>query len=531
MFSIRRNISTQGRRALRKFSRVPAKHIIPRSIAPLAIGAGGAMFMYFWNQSQSANVIVEAEDNIHTVEIGSTHDFLDGQLREIKVGETDEDTIIVVRLDGKLYACGSKCSHFGAPLSKGMLFEDRIYCPFHLASFSVITGYPDNGPMLDGIPTYKISEDGNGKITVEVPKKLSMKQPIKTVTRDPNNNQRYVIIGGGIAGSSAAETLRQSGFTGEIVILSKEEHLPYDRTILTKNIAEVKVGNITFRDQAYWDRLGVEVRTSTTVTGVDSHAKTIQFSKGGQITYDKLLVATGCSPRVPPITGANLENTFILRDYNDAQKIRDIAKDAKKVVILGSGFIGVEVAANLRMQFPNAEINVVSMSSEAFDTTLGPEVGSALRILAEQNGVKFNFDQGVHSLEGTDGKVTSVKLQNGKSLDADLVIMGIGATPATWFLKDTVALDKDGGVNTDVFLRSTSNKDVFAAGDIASYPYFYTAERVRVEHISEAIGQGAHAALNMVGKMQPYAGVPFFWTRAFNKSLACVGVINGYDKV
>lgn len=499
--------------------------------------AVGAQFLWF-NTDVMSSFKASFDDELQQISIGASEEFTDGRMREIQVGDDkDKDLILVARIDGKLYACGAKCSHFGAPLSKGMLFEDRVYCPWHLASFSVKTGYADNGPMMDGLPVYKIWES-DGKVFVETPKKITVnKQALPTVTRDPNNKERFVIIGGGIAGGSAAETLRASGFTGEIILLTGEDSLPYDRTALTKGngtLLKIQAKHLELRDQSYFDRLGIEVRTGTLVTDVNGNTKNIVTKNGDHLSYDKLLVASGTSPVAPPVPGVNSNNVFTVRDIQDAIKIREaVAAGAKNIVVIGAGFIGVEAAGTLKMELKDdANITVVSGGSEAYASSLGPQVGKALRLLSEENGVQFKFGSKLASIEsGEDGNVNKVQLKDGTVLDADMVILGTGVSPNTWFLNGGVALDNDGGLNTDAFLRSTSHKDIYGAGDVASFPYFYTAERTRVEHISEAMGMGAFAAMNMTGKMVPYNGVPFFWTRAFNKSLAYVGNTKTYDNV
>lgn len=167
---------------------------------------------------------------------------------------------------------------------------------------------------------------------------------------------------------------------------------------------------------------------------------------------------------------------------------------------------------------------------EPYTTSLGPQVGRAMRLLSEEKGINFVVNSKVVSING-DSSVQSVTLQDGTVIEADLVILGVGSQPNTQFLGKGIALEEDGSVSADFFLRSNTDNNVFVAGDVASYPYFYTQERVRTEHISEAISMGAFAAYNMMDKMRAYNGVPFFWTRAFNKSLASVGVIKGYDSI
>lgn len=264
---------------------------------------------------------------------------------------------------------------------------------------------------------------------------------------------------------------------------------------------------------------------------MNSRAKEVSLDNGEVMSYDKVLIATGSNARFPSFPGSRLDNIFTIREYDDAVKIREAAKNAKKVVVVGGGFIGVEIASNLKMQYKDAiDVTVVSSSEEPYTHSLGPEVGKAMRILSQDNGVKYRTGRKMVEALGQ-GNVNRVELDNGDTVDCDLVILGLGSAPNTWFLDKGVHLDQDGGITADVFLKSSTNNDLYAAGDVVSYPYFYNTQRIRVEHISEAISQGAYAAYNMVGKMKPYCGVPFYWTRAFNKSLACVGITTDYDKV
>ena len=542
MFSLRR-LLTSGSKA----TAFAGRRMVPKRsglFAKVLLGAGltTAFVKYKFDlealKSQNLGLVAvaQASENLHQVEIGGSDEFQEGQLKEIKVGDDKKkDLIMVVRYEGQLYAVGAKCTHVGAPLAQGILFEDRIYCPWHLAAFSIKTGYPDNGPILNGLPVYKITEK-NGKVTVEVPKSITVNAvPVKTVTRDPANKERYVIVGGGPAGTSAVDTLRQAGFTGEIVVLSKEEVLPYDRTALTKGPYTFMVmphNQCALRDQDYFDKLGVEVRSGAYVVDVNPEKKTVELKDGEKVKYDKLLIATGASPFVPPIPGTKAHNVFPVRDFAGLEKIRGAVANAKNVVVIGASFIGVESAGSIKGHLKDeVNVTVVDGSKEAYERALGPKVGKALRVLGEKSGVTFKFGTSVKEInQNEEGYVSQVVLADGTKLDADLVIMGTGVRPNTWFLKDKVGIAQDGGVRTDVFLRS-SDDNIFAAGDVASFPYFYNAERIRVEHIAEAYATGYYAALNMLGKYKPYDNVPFFSTRAFNKTLAYIGHAKDFDDV
>lgn len=341
------------------------------------------------------------EEELHTLAIGKSGEFLDGQMKQVQVGDDKEkDIILVVRHDGKLYAVGAKCTHFGAPLATGMLFDDLVVCPWHFATFDIRTGNYESGPVVDALPKYEIWEK-DGEVSVKVPKKITVNSvKIKTVRRDPENKTRYVILGGGPAGACAAETLRQSGFTGEIILLSAEKEIPYDRSMLTKAILKIQPDGIAIRKQDHYDEIGVEVRTSTWVEQVDPSTKEIHIKGGQKLQYDKLLVATGARPKTLNVPGKDLQGIFTIRSFEDVFKIREAVKGAKNVVIIGGGLIGSEAASNLKLDLKDAvNITILNRSPAAMNTRFGVEVGSALQKLAEDNGVKYAHGQ-VASFEG-----------------------------------------------------------------------------------------------------------------------------------
>ena len=363
----------------------------------LTAGAGTLIASFVVSRNNSA----EYSEELFEKEIGASADFPEGQLRQVQVGpDKDNDFILVVRVQGKLYALGGKCSHFGAPLATGMLFDDLVVCPWHLAAFDIKTGYTENGPMIDGIPTYAITET-DGKVVVKIPKDVkNSRKSIQTVKRDPANTQRFVIVGGGVAGASAAETLRQSGFTGEIIILSAEDHTPYDRSALTKAMLTIEPGMIAVRSKQYYEEIGVEIKTGTTVVGVETATKTVQTKNGEKIHYDKLLLATGAGASPLNVPGNKLGNIHSVRDFSDVYKIRESVKTAKNVVIVGGGLIGTETASNLKLDLKD-KVNITLVTRGApLQAHFGPEVGKVLESLATQNGVKVVHGS-VQSFEGS----------------------------------------------------------------------------------------------------------------------------------
>ncbi|CAD8149366.1 unnamed protein product [Paramecium pentaurelia] len=268
--------------------------------------------------------------------------------------------------------------------------------------------------------------------------------------------------------------------------------------------------------------------TNTTVDSIDINNQDVVVGQE-KIHYDKLLLATGGTARRPQLDGVNLGNVHTLRQFNDLQSIRDKAKTAKNIVVVGASFIGMETASAIKKELKDqVNIIVVDSTTVPFERVLGKEVGGSLQKLHEANGVEFELNAGVKRIGGV-GQVQRVDLLNGKSLQADLVILGTGIQPNNKLAKDQLKISPNGGIETDVFLKAAKN--VYASGDISSYPYWVTGEHVRIEHQNEAVRQGYVAALNILGRPTPLTDVPFFWTRQWDRTLAYSGVGQGFDEV
>ena len=237
-------------------------------------------------------------------------------MKELKVGPKDDDKVLISRVQGKLYAVGNYCSHFGAPLSTGLMFDDKVLCPWHAAAFSVKTGAVENAPGMDSLPKFDISEK-EGKHFVTVPMPLPRKHTQQLAKRDPNDKRRYVIIGGGPAGVNCAEALRQSNYTGEISVISAEDMVAYDRTLLTKVLGNGDASKFKLRNEEFLKNADIDYILSTRAESVDTNAKTVKLSNGETIHYDKLCVATGSSPFKPRVNGMDFKNVFVLRSHND----------------------------------------------------------------------------------------------------------------------------------------------------------------------------------------------------------------------
>lgn len=469
------------------------------------------------------------DPDFNEVETINASELQEGDMKEVQVGPTKDDVILISKVNGKYYATGAKCTHFGMNLAKGILIDNKVICPLHAAAFNVVDGFPDEGPVFDGLATFDIKER-DGKLVVKVPKNLPFRTQVPMVGRNENDSRKFVILGAGPAALSAAETLRQSGYGGEIIMVTNDDALPYDRTILTKNLFKVELPKINIRDQSFFDKYGITVLTNKNVKNVDTQSQTVEVEGLGGLKYDKLLVATGGRPRLPPIPGADLENVFTVRRFHDVEKIRKAAQGAKNVVIIGGSFIGMETAANFKGEFKdNVNITVVESAEVPFARALGKEIGNFYKGWYEQNGVKFALGSSVKAIEGS-GSGKHVVLADGTKLPADLVVIGVGVRPNSEPVANSLQLANDGSIVADKYLK-TSNDNVFAAGDVASFPYWYTGTREKIEHYNEAIQQGMIAAHNMLGKQISHEAIPFFWTRQFEKSLQYVGFGTKYDDI
>lgn len=448
----------------------------------------------------------------------------------LTVGEKDSDKVLVARYNGKIYSCGNFCTHFGVPLAQSVLFDDRVICPAHNAAFSIITGEPEYAPAFTSLPTFEVVEE-DGKFFVKLPSDWNKSKNMYMAKRDTTNPSRYVIVGGGAAGLSAAETLRQSDFTGEIIILTAENKIAYDRTLVSKLLTSYDPDKFALRKQDFCDEYGIEFRTNSLVKQVDVNSNEVVLADNSRLGYDKLLLATGGSARRPIVPGIDLQNVFTLRSAQDQAQMKDVLGEGKKIVVIGASFIGYECAASLVSTFKDkVSVRVVEYFNTPFERTLGKEVGGVLQSLGEENGIQFTCGHGMKQLIGKDGVVTGVELDDGTIIEADAVILGTGIQPVTQYVQDGIDLEQDGSIKVDPFLRTTA-KNVYAAGDIASYPYWVTGERIRVEHWNHAIQQGEIAAFNMLDKSIPYDTIPFFWTRNFMKSVQYTGYHRSYDEV
>ncbi len=444
----------------------------------------------------------------------------EGTMRALEIGG---QKFLLAKVNGACHAVGETCPHAGGPLSEGVLRGDVVTCPWHKAAFSVTTGKRLEPPAVDDLPRFA-ARVANGRILVRTGEDAEDgPQPVASV---PGEARCMVIVGTGAAGGAAAQELREAGFTGRVVLISAEDRLPYDRTVLSKYaISGQKGGEKTpLQDAAFYERLAIE-RMTRKVSAVEPAARQVVFQDGGRLAYHAALVATGSTPRELQVPGADLPGVFTLRSAADAEAIDAAAASARSVVVAGSGFIAMEAAASLRER--GLAVTVVAPQAVPFERQLGRDVGQVFRRLHESEGIIFLLEDEIVALEGRH-RVERVRLKSGGELEADLVVVGLGVSPAAGLVRD-VALREDGGLQVDANLRVSDG--LYAAGDVAAFPLRGDGPPVRVEHWRVAEQHGRVAARNMVGGAVPYDAVPYFWTIHFMKRLDYVGHAEAWDEV
>ena len=460
--------------------------------------------------------------NYKELTVAEVGEFADGEMKQVSVAGTD---ILLARVNGKYHAVGATCPHYGAPLVEGVLNGERIVCPWHHACFNVTTGDLEEPPALDALACYQVKIEKD-QIIVRMPDDAPNRRIPPMTKRDTKDERLFVIVGGGAAGYAAVQTLRADGFRGRVVLITRENHLPYDRPNLSKEYLQGKAEPawLPLRPDDFFADHDIEVMRGREIERVDAAQKTVTFVDGEMLLCDALLVATGGQPRKLAFQSGEQENVFLLRSYADSDEIIAAAEKEKRAVVIGASFIGMEVASSLIKR--GCEVTVVA-PDVPFKKILGAEIGKLFQNVHEKNGVKFRLGASVAGFGGAK-KVTAVVLETGEQLDVDLVVVGVGVRPATDFLAG-IELHEDGGVIVDEHMRAADG--VYAAGDIAHFPHPLTGERQRIEHWRTALQQGRIAAHNMAGKEIAYDGVPFFWTRQFNASLLYVGHAASWDEI
>jgi apoptosis-inducing factor 3 len=434
-------------------------------------------------------------------------------------GHVGGDAVLVARRGENFYAIGATCTHYSGPLGEGLMVGETVRCPWHHARFCLRTGEALGAPALSPVVCWKV-EQRDGKVFVR--EKVDGAQAMR---RAPAlKPERIVIVGGGAAGFAAAEMLRREGFDGSLTMLSSDEAPPCDRPNLSKDYL---AGNapedwIPLRPPEFYRDANIDLQLRTEVAGIDPVSREVRLAGGRSVRFDKLLLATGAEPVRLSIPGANAPHVHVLRSLADSRAIIAATKDARRAVVIGASFIGLEVAASLRAR--KLEVHVVAPERVVMERVLGPQFGAFVKSLHEEHGVVFHLEDTAAAIEKK-----RVMLKSGKSLDADFVVAGVGVKPRTE-LAERAGLKLDRGVVVDQYLQ-TSAPDIFAAGDIARWPDPHTGTAIRVEHWVVAERQGQAAAKNMLGANRRFADVPFFWSQHYDVPINYIGHAEKWDAI
>ncbi|XP_005218288.1 apoptosis-inducing factor 3 isoform X1 [Bos taurus] len=533
-------------------------------------GNGAARHFHADERLPTAHPYPGAQDCVEAA-VCHVKDLENGQMREVELGW---GKVLLVKDNGELHALGHKCPHYGAPLVKGevwvptgapsaggglrgrghgtgvplepglyggpalpppgVLSRGRVRCPWHGACFNVSTGDLEDFPGLDSLHKFQVKIEKE-KVYIRASKQaLQLQRRTKVMATCISPSAGYsgstnvLIVGAGAAGLVCAETLRQEGFSDRIVLCTLDRHLPYDRPKLSKSL-DAQPEQLALRPKEFFRAHGIEVLTEAQVVTVDVRNKKAVFKDGFKLEYSKLLLAPGSSPKTLSCKGKDVENVFTIRTPEDANRVVRLAR-GRNAVVVGAGFLGMEVAAYLTEKAHS--VSVVEVEETPFRRFLGERVGHTLMKMFENNRVKFYMQTEVSELRAQEGKLKEVVLKSSKVVRADVCVVGIGAVPATGFLRQSgISLDSRGFIPVNKMMQ-TNIPGVFAAGDAVTFPLAWRNNRkVNIPHWQMAHAQGRVAAQNMLAQEAEISTVPFLWTAMFGKSLRYAGYGEGFDDV
>ncbi|MDO5769726.1 MAG: FAD-dependent oxidoreductase [Psychrobacter sp.] len=444
-------------------------------------------------------------------------DIPDGGMKSFQ----HNDQIVLVTRDGsEVNAMQGKCPHAGADLGKGLRCDNRIICPWHHATFDAQSGKLLEPLAVSGLERYQITGDGEHKT-------IHVDQVIEEPTAPKQQQDTHtLIIGGGASGFMTATHLRSNGYDGKITMISADDHAPYNRPLLSKGFlaGQMDVDKLNLGGNDWANKNSVALKLNTQAKSIHPDKRQVILSNGEQLEADYLVIATGATPIRPPIDGVNLENVFVMRSLDDTQAIGE-AVDGQHVVVIGTGFIGMEAAASLSQRGTTASITVIGMSDSVMDTIVSPKVGAGIQQLHEANGVTFKLATSVKELTHEGNQVNGVMLSSGETIAADVVILGTGVKPCIEEIETSKKDPKDG---VNVSAKLLLEQQAFALGDIANADTILG--KLRIEHWRVALLHGMITAETILKQgndaieVRPFdERLPFFWTQQFGKSLRYIG--------
>jgi NADPH-dependent 2,4-dienoyl-CoA reductase/sulfur reductase-like enzyme len=432
------------------------------------------------------------------------------------LGQANGESVVLVRRGDHCFAVGASCTHYGGPLAEGIVEGDTIRCPWHHARFDLASGEASGPPALDSIPCWSVERRGERlHVLGKKPKHAGPGgNPVRAATV---KHRAIAIVGGGPAGCAAAEMLRREGHEGEIVMFAPERDTPVDRPNLSKDYL---AGNapeewLRLRSDELLAENAIEVRR-TKVSALKGRRLVVD---GDELEFDAVLLATGATPIRLDLPGK--ERAHLLRTLADSRAIVARATKGGRAVVIGSSFIGLEVAASLVAR--GMEVHVVGREEVPLERVLGRELGTRVHDKHVEKGVRFHLGTSPTAIDER-----GVVLEK-ERIDAELVVMGVGVRPDTT-LAESAGIAVDRGIVVDSELR-TSVPGIWAAGDVARFPYAQTGERVRIEHWVVAEQQGEDAARSIMGKGRPHARIPFFWSAHHELTIGYSGHAESWDRI
>ena len=449
-------------------------------------------------------------------------------------GHAFGEPVLLIHVKPNWFAIGAKCTHYGAPLAEGVLVGESIRCPWHHGCFELRNGAASHAPPLNDLPCYDVALENNmvrvtekrdtGQLRGENYRPRSSRAPKKILFEEKPiaGPSSALIIGAGAAGNACAEMLRREGYRGPVTIIDSDPDTPYDRPNLSKDYL---AGNapedwLPLHPKEFYEAQHIEIIRGVRAESIDSKGKTVRLSDGTSRPYGTLLIATGATPILLDIPGG--DRIHYLRTLADCRAIIDKTRSAKNAVVIGASFIGLEVAASLVTR--GLKVHVVALEQLPLERILGRELGTLIQTVHEQQGVTFHASHSAKAIEAS-----TVLLDDGARLDADLVVAGVGVRP-NLEIAESAGITLDKGIAVDEFLE-TNVRGVFAAGDVARWPDAYSDVRLRVEHWVVAERQGQVVARNMLGNRDRFDDIPFFWSAHYDKlSIAYTGHVDRWDE-
>jgi NADPH-dependent 2,4-dienoyl-CoA reductase/sulfur reductase-like enzyme/nitrite reductase/ring-hydroxylating ferredoxin subunit len=447
---------------------------------------------------------------------------------DMLLGQVEDEEVLLARSGNEIFAVGAHCTHYHGPLSDGLVVDGTVRCPWHHACFSLRTGEAVRAPALDPIACWRVERSGDQVVVREKLNPADLAHPADLKVRRYGSGESLpssvVIVGGGAAGLAAADMLRREAYEGPITMMSADDSPPCDRPNLSKDYlaGTAQEDWIPLRPPEFYTDNRIELLLNSRVASIDVARREVLLENGSRRSFGALLIATGAEPIHLPIPGADAPHVHYLRSFADSKAIVQKTQHAKKVVVAGASFIGLEVAASLRNR--DIAVDVVAPERVPLERVMGVELGRFIQKLHESHGVVFHLGETVKSIDGR-----RVSTSGGSTLDADFVVMGVGVRPAT-ALAERAGLTVDRGILVNEYLE-TSASGIFAAGDVARWLDRRTGEQVRIEHWVVAERQGQTAARNILGRREVFDDVPFFWSQHYDIPINYVGHAERWDGV